>query len=293
VELPAPRRLSVFDEPEATVGFCNDLQLHLSERQRRVFVDLDSVEYVSSDALLLMRAIIQDAKKRSVQVSGNLPKDAAVAAKVKLSGFFEGIAHPPRELPVAQGMMRRKSSTTVDSEVAAELVEFAMKNAKIPKAIADASFKNLVELMLNTHNHAAERQGESHATAERSRWWAHVYCEEDTAYFSFLDLGVGILRSAAPRTFLRERGFSLFGYGPRRLLQDVFQGMIGASSKYPGRGYGLTRMRAAAQSNNLVQLRVMTLSTLGEVADMNFREAKTSLRGTLFRWRTGNPSTES
>ena len=101
-----------------------------------------------------------------------------------------------------------------------------------------------------------------------------------------MDLGVGILRSAAPRNFLRSLGATILGYGEAPLLTEVFQGLIGASAHIRGRGFGLPTLREMAQTGFLPQLQVLTGPVIGEVADLNFRTVETDFRGTLFRWNT-------
>jgi hypothetical protein len=258
-----------------------------------VFIDLEGVERFSSDALLLMRAVINDAEGLFTNVGGNLPSRPAVAAKVKQSGFFRGFVRPPGDLPPPQGMMRRKNDRLVESAVAAELVDFAVQHVSVPAEVAVASYKTLVELMSNTHNHAGETRAGGGRTTGQRQWYASAYCEGETAYFSFVDLGVGILRSAAPRSFLRTLRTSISSYGEEKLLGDVFRGNIGASAEIPGRGFGLPTMRAAAEAGLLPHLRVVTASIIGDVDRLQFRTLNTALRGTVFRWTTTQSSVES
>jgi hypothetical protein len=145
-------------------------------------------------------------------------------------------------------------------------------------------------MMSNTHNHARGRRAE---LTPLKRWHASVYCEDDVAYFNFLDLGVGILNSTESRNYLRRAGYKLFDYGQPRLLVDVFRGIIGASAEIPGRGFGLQRMREAAAAGLLPQLRVLTSGVAGEVATMKFDTVPIAFRGTIFRWTTRQDSDES
>lgn len=121
----------------------------------RVFMDLRAVETFTSDSLLVLRAIM-DASSRApdTDVGGNLPLDAKVASEFKASGFFEGFAKPPADLPEPKGLMKKKSHRMVYSRVAAELVDFASERARVMPECANASSQNLVEVMTNTHNHA-------------------------------------------------------------------------------------------------------------------------------------------
>ena len=226
-------------------------------------------------------------RPKSSTTSGNLPVQPRVAAKVKQSGFFEGFVKPPGELPLPKGIMRKKTSTRVESEIAAELVSFAMDHATVSKTIADACNRTMVELMLNTLNHATQVGDPKLRKAKPIAWRASVYCEDGVAYFTFLDLGVGILRSFAPRRFLRLAGLPLAAYGEVNLLREVFKGNVGASADMPGRGYGLTQMRATAETFPVLNLQVLTSGVVGELASLSFRNIKTRFYGTVFRWRTG------
>ena len=290
IELTPPVVLSIVERPEDSLKFCERLQAGLRRRRSVVSIDLRDVTRISSDALLLMRAIIDDAKGIYRSVGGPLPNDKALTAKIKQSGFFKGFSNPPADLPVATGLIVRKSQRKVDSEVAAQLVQFAIDNASVPQAVAEASYKNLVELMGNTHNHAA-RRGRRGPEGQQP-WQATVYCEDGVAYFTFVDLGVGILRSPAPRNVLRRIGTSLLTYGQPKLLCEIFQGIIGASADVPGRGFGLQRMMALADARLLPALRVVTGSVAGEVSGMRFESIGVDFHGTLFRWTTRTESTE-
>ena len=97
-----------------------------------------------------------DATSRApdTRVSGNLPRDPTVAAECKASGFFEGFGKPPDDLPQPKGSME-KSDSVVYARVAADLGDFASRQAAVTQDCANASSQSLVEAMTNTHNHAA------------------------------------------------------------------------------------------------------------------------------------------
>jgi hypothetical protein len=290
----APTSLSLIDEPDETVKFCNGLRYALSRRGSEVFVDLRPVVRVSSDAMLLMRAII-DTERAFRRISGNLPSDAAIAAKFKQSGFFDGFAKTPGKLPAPKGRMQTRKRRLVESEYAGELVDFAIRNATVTDEVAEASYRCLIELMLNTHNHAAgSRRSANKAERRRMKrqlWMASVYCEDRVANFTFIDLGIGLLRSAAPKNFVRSLSETVFSYGQPRLIAEMFDGKVAASVMEVGHGLGLPDMRKSAMAGRLPGLRVLTSSVTGEVASMEFRNISANLKGTVFRWRTGPPVT--
>ncbi len=168
----APEELDVFGSPTQTLGFCNRLRAELRRQNVLVRLDLSGVKRFSSDALLLMRAIMHKERGRASNTTGNLPDDAEVAAKLKASGFFSGFARPPADLPPPRGLFRHKQSRRVFSERAAELVRFGRQNAVLTSAVAIASNRTLVEAMQNTHNHA--NQSDRRRRSALVNWFAGV-----------------------------------------------------------------------------------------------------------------------
>lgn len=290
LSLKAPQVLKLFDAPKNTLNYCSRLETHIATPNARVFLDLSAVQEFRTDALLLLRAIFgSPARAARTTIRGNLPSDPAVAAEFKESGFFTGIAQPPTHLPHAKGLMLGKSSNVVYARIAAELVEFALTHSHMSPNCTDASWQSLVELMTNTHNHAATRRGTRsgrYHSSRAPRWFASVYCRDNVAHFNFVDLGVGILNSAPANNFLQGLSSSLSSHGRIRLLTDAFCGHVGSATGQPGRGLGLPRMRADAKKHSLPRLEVLTSNIVGSVAALDFRSVGGSLQGTAFRWHT-------
>lgn len=281
LSLPAPETLSLFDAPNETLKYCNTLRNHLTQPGMKIFLDLGSVQSFTSDALLLIRAIM-DSRARHTQIGGNLPRDPTVASEFKASGFFDGFDKPPEDLPLPKGLILKKSNNTVRAKIAAELVDFAKEHMPIiTKECTNACFQTLVEVMTNTHNHA---RGQRQRFPQK--WFVSVYCRDQTAYFSFIDLGIGILKSAPARNMLQETGALISSYARIRLLKDAFEGKIGSATGKPGRGLGLPRMKRDAKKGTLSDLKVLTSDVVGSVADLDFTTVTHSLRGTAFRWCT-------
>ena len=288
-EFTAPNVLSLFDNPDDTLKFLNSLRTTLSRQGARVFLNLSEVQQFKSETLLLLRAIVdRRTSAPDTKVTGNLPSDPNVASEFKESGFFAGIAKPPRSLPEAKGLMKKKSNKMVFSEQAAELVDFALKHVSTrPDVCANACYRNLVEVMTNTHNHAANRRSSTRKRHGHERWHASVYCRNGVAYFSFVDLGVGILQSARVKRFRRKVAIEFSSQGRASLLKDVFEGKIGSATGKPGRGHGLPKMKQDVVEGSLIGLKILTSDVAGSVDSLDFTSVGQSLRGTVFRWQVG------
>jgi len=145
----------------------------LARPNTRVTLDMSGIKRLHSDALLLMRAVMKTAARRG-NVGGNLPTNPAVTAKIEQSGFFDGFAQPPADLPPPTAMMLSASRKRVYSTIAAQLVRFAMNNSSVSHDVASASSQTLVEAMTNTRAHASGRSLGKRRGRGR-RWYAGVY----------------------------------------------------------------------------------------------------------------------
>ena len=268
----------------------------LSGQGARIYLDLSDVNKFTNDTLLLLRAVMdRQCRAPDTKIRGNLPSDPKVATEFKASGFFTGFAKPPGDLPKAKGLMKKKSANIVHSEQAADLVDFALKHVNTTETCATACYRNLVEVMTNTHNHAANQRSSKRMKRMRhghEKWHASVYCRNSVAYFSFVDLGVGILKSAPVKDFLRKAAVSITSHGRASLLKDVFEGKIGSATEKPGRGHGLPKMKEDVDKGSLVDLKILTSDVAGSVDSLDFRSVVQPLSGTVFRWQVGQKGDE-
>ena len=101
-KLYAPVSLRLFDEPAATLRLCNRLRRYLSTENAHIVLDLRRVDNFTSDALLLIHAVIVGTRARNANVSGNLPRDPRIASEFKEPDssmglwFLQKTFRPPR-----------------------------------------------------------------------------------------------------------------------------------------------------------------------------------------------------
>ena len=287
--LSVPKTLDLFSAPHECTKLLKQFSDLLRKKDTHVFLDLSHVESFSNDALIAIRAMMRSARRsHGATVSGNIPDDQQVAAEFKASGFFDGIAVPPPDLPPPKGIVRSYTKDRVHADIAAELVSFARRHVHISQESANACSQNLIELMTNTHNHAGYtrnvRRGQKpiHHT-----WFTSVYCTAGVAHFSFVDLGRGILGATHHQKRWRRLDASLRPRGRAKLLEDVFTGKFGSVTQDKGRGYGLPRLRRDAVRRKLGEARVFTADVFGGVKANRYRTTETPLQGTLFTWSVG------
>lgn len=299
-KLPAPDYLSLFGNMRETLAYCNRVRSSASRPNAEVYLDFKGVRRFTSDALLLVRAIMDECQRtgpsrRPATFSGNLPSNDSVATEFKATGFFQGFSHPPANLPAPKGTIRKYSRGVVDGDRATRLCRFAWEKSEIEnKQLFFASRRTLVELMNNTHEHALAGRNTTNSKVRKdvpqpsSRpWYASVYCRDGSAYFNFLDFGVGIMGTApvkrAAHRLQRRLGIQI---ASTRLLEEVFDGKAGSSTTKPGRGHGLPNMKRDANgAGGLLGLKVLTSDVFGTVADSQFDTLGESFRGTFYHWQ--------
>ena len=284
-EVTAPTKLSLFENPEATLAFGNKVRHFLGKANTEVFLDLANVQDFTTDALLLLHAIRKSkTRAANTSISGNLPDRADLATEFKASGFFEGFNVPPAGLPPPAGLMRDAFSEWVEGTTASKLVAFAVERVPVTPTQRRTFYRTFIELMTNTNGHAS---GDSASGSESERagpnWFASVYCRGGVAYFSFMDLGVGILWSLSAKDFRRRFRRSIL---PAHLLETALHGKLGSATGQPGRGLGLPRMRLDAEKGHLSDLQLLTGSAQGSVAEGAYSSLSTEFKGTAIRWNS-------
>ena len=148
--ITAPRALQLFgddDDAAMSLEFCDSIRKWL-DRRENVRLDFGRVKTFRTDALLLIRAITTT-RTGATMVSGNLPSDPGVAAEFKATGFFQGFAKPPADMPKPKGIMLQKSRSFVTSDEAARIVDFAERHTdiarRVPKRVLPQSCRAHVE----------------------------------------------------------------------------------------------------------------------------------------------------
>ena len=285
-KINVPENLQLFDNTEETLRFCNKMADYLSKPGTSVFVDFDNLRSFSIDVLTLIWSIMES-KNHDTNVNGNLPRDEKVASEFKESGFFSRkFDVQPRNLPKPTGLILAKySENKVQPETAEELVDFAKKHTDIDNDCLSACFKTLIELMINTHNHASTIENKStNRKSNLKNWFVSVHCKQGKANFVFLDLGVGILNSASAKSKLKRLGVSILSYGSIPLLKDAFNEKMRSITGKPGRGLGLSRIRENSRNGLLSDFRVLTSNIIGSVPDLEFKKIDRYFDGTAFSW---------
>lgn len=302
VFVPAPRIFSFIQNTEEMIGFLEKLHSYLEQR-KPVWVVMKKVEQLDYDGIVGLLSVMIQFKAGKIAFNGDYPKDLRAAEVLKSSGFFKAldlmqVGNDNFKLPGDQGMVTH-ARKQVDSELSARVLTKASKTIWGKPARCHGAQRSLLELMLNTNNHAAPgKQGEKH-------WWLSV-SHDATAKkvsFAFVDYGVGVFRSLREKPVgnrfhnvlnrLSEKVVDRVRHGSdAELLRLIMCGELHrtASKKYY-RGKGLPGIYDAMKRNQIANLHIITNNVRANVSAELYQMLPVNFEGTFIYFELNDQNT--
>jgi hypothetical protein len=259
----------------------------LASARERVFFDLTNVEGISSDAITVLLATLKHPPFHKTMYGGNAPSKSEFREVLRNSGFYEHMASSEPKDKTRSALMITANSNTVLSATAREMRRFATINTLGKDVKYRAIQETAVDCMANSQEHA--KPGHEGAY----KWFFNVYFDKHTKVtkFTFVDLGVGILKSIQTR----DQGFfqQIFSISKSnvQLLKGILQGKVGSRTNQPNRGKGLPRMYQYFRQGLIHRFVVISNDVYADFERGNFRTLKRPFHGTLISWEL-RPQTE-
>jgi hypothetical protein len=281
-EISVPPDFSIIHNPEAMNSFL--LTLRGYARRFHISLDLKDVTQITPEAIAALTATISPSSMPNTKVRGNLPSDQLARQILLESGFFEHVSSTV-PLPAGQlGKIKERKSNLVEPRTARELIDCGTMQAfglNWRSHSTRAAYATLIELMANTHNHAAGKRPEIES------WWATSYgdVKRQRVCYSFVDTGVGIFRSVKVhwiRQAFRRIGIS----DDAALLLQILQGLVQSSTGLPYRGKGLPTIYKKSQNGDLKSLFIIANDVYADVSNNKYHPLDVSFPGTLVYWES-------
>jgi len=234
-----------------------------------------------------MSSVANDlAVEHDVHFKVNRPRDNEANRHLKKCGFYNLIGGvDPSTIPHTGRIVFRQYDK-VDPSIASELADFAAREffpdcADEPwfRKKRGGVYRTLVECMSNTIGHASEKEG------LKERWWAAVNYDEnrDLAVFSFVDHGVGILKSGNVQWYRKVADKLHLTSNP--IMRDIMHGKMPSRTGKEERGEGLPSMRIDCQKRGLIDdLVIIANDVRANVARDEYINLETPFRGTFTTW---------
>lgn len=255
INLEAPPNFSLIDNSDDVIKYFNKVKDNV-ESDQPVRIDISKITNLSPDIIILQIAVLKEKKSMRVGIFGNAPEDPNLRKIFIESGLYNFVKSSGKK-KVADNNKLWKHSTNnqVRGEIAGEAIAVC-KNLFEKSGVnydTDNIYNLLVEAMSNTINHADTKKA-------NINWWLYYYIDEDkrTIKFSFIDLGIGIFKSASFDSFRRIA--NIFVPGNSLLVKPFLEGKILSSRKNDNEisGKGVKQIIKCAENPEFTKFTIIT-----------------------------------
>lgn len=291
VKIHAPSRLSFIDNSNEVVEFIDKLKRQY-DLKNKVFVVLKNVEQITYDAIVVLLSIMVKFKSSKIAFNGDFPDNKEARKILDESKFlkylFQHFSESDRYRLGQKSSIHTHAFKDVDSELGSELIREASKTVWGEERRCQGVQRTLIELMLNTNNHADDsKKGEKH-------WWLSVHhdTKNKKVSFAFIDFGVGVFtslnnkRSSSKFYGALERLQEKVKYGSNaELLRLILDGTLHkTATNKPYHGKGLPGINMALDRNQISNLNIVTNNVHANAETDTFRTISKSFSGTFVYW---------
>ena len=251
----APKDFSFVDNPQNVLSYFNQITDFVCDNQP-VNIDIREIETLTPDTIILLIAKLSDKKSKRVGLSGNAPKEPILHRMFLESGLYNFVKSKGAK-PIAPNNKLWKHSTNnqVKGEMAGQATEickimFAKNNIIYD---SDNLYNLLVEAMSNTINHADSNK-------HQMNWWLYYFIDEvnEKIKYSFIDLGIGIFKSANFDSY--RKLFNIFLTGNELLVKPFLEGKIISSRENDNEisGKGVKQIISCAELSEFINFTIIT-----------------------------------
>lgn len=291
IRVYAPQNFSFIDNSTDMVEFISELKA-LFDQKKEVFVVLKNVKIISYDAIVVLLSIMVRFKARNIKFDGDFPENDQARATLKESKFlkylYENFRDEDRYQLGQDSSIVTHAWKDVDPELGNALIKNASKTIWGQERRCQGVQRTLIELMLNTNNHAdVSGKGEKH-------WWLSVHHDKANkkVSFAFIDFGIGVFTSLRNK----RSGSNLFGIIDKlreitkfrnnaELLSLIMDGTLHRTATgKPYHGKGLPGINKVRERNQISNLNIITNDVHATLDTDTFRLMPKSFSGTFVYW---------
>lgn len=221
----SPANCSFINNTNEILTYFNEIKAFIAQKQS-VKLDISKITHLTPDMITLLLVIFNEKQSKKVGMSGNAPNNEALSKMFLSSGFYDNVVSAGiKKVSYNNKLWKGSRNDKVQGEMASQALDrcreiFLKKNIKYD---TDPLYNLLSEAMSNTKNHANNNQ----VNTNWSLYWYFDEAEEKLKY-SFIDLGIGIFKSASFKTY-RETINEIFSIGNVLLVKPFLNGDITSS----------------------------------------------------------------
>ncbi|MEY4046889.1 MAG: hypothetical protein RL284_440 [Bacteroidota bacterium] len=280
IDIVAPSNFSFVSNTEEVLWFFNLIKIQL-ENGYPVKIDISKITNLTSDVIVLLIAIIKDKRSMKVGISGNAPENPELKKLFIESGLYNFVnSKGKKRVATINKLWRHSTNNQVRGEIAGEAISVCKKVFLDRGVVYDADdiYNLLVEAMSNTINHANKKKN--------INWWLYYYIDEQEKVirYSFVDLGVGIFKSATFQSYVAK--FNWILPGNNYLVKPFLEGKIISSRETDKQisGKGVKQILDCANKSEFIGFTIITNDQIINVKDQNSQSLNSNFDGTFIHF---------
>lgn len=279
ISMPSPKSFCLLSNTNEVLGYFKDVEKKLRKGEN-VTIDISQVDDLTSETVALLVANIKNPNffHESI-ISGNAPKNPVLNKLFTESGFYEHVNGISSFARGKENLLHKEVHHKVEPAVAMEACLIGIRHVFDNETPFEPLYEILIECMSNTNDHA------DLATQGKCKWWLYVYSDPDkkiTSY-TFVDLGVGIFKSAIIQNHLKNFVKGTVLYRNINLVDDLLAGKIqsrvGKDNEI--RGKGIPQIVDHSASKNFKEFYIISNDVKINLKSGNREELQHNLEGTL------------
>lgn len=283
VRLSSPTNFSLIQNTDEVLGYFELAKKYLNSNEN-VTLDISNVANLTPESVTLLVASINHEQfiKNGI-VTGNAPSKPKLNKLFTESGFYDHVRTNRRFKKDVNGLLHKETHQKVEPLVAKLAVLRGLKHVFATKKVdLGVMYDILIECMSNTNSHAdLKREGTYY-------WWLYVYNdpEKNIAIYTFLDLGIGIFKSAAVQGFLNKTRKAAGLYPHINIVDDLLAGNIKSRVKKDReiRGKGIPQIVTNAKSDYFRSFYIIANDVKINLKTGERQQLQHSLNGTMLYW---------
>lgn len=288
IQMEAPSDFSVIANTDQVLAYFDKAE-KIMRGGDNINFDISNVEMLTPPTVALLIASINDIDfTHGGIVAGNAPNNTSLKKLFTESGFYNFVKAPGQYSQNSGNLLHKEVNRIVVPEIAASASVRGIKHTfnRTNQLIQENLHEVLVECMSNTNNHANLK------IKGKCNWWLFVCTDpnSETTSYTFLDLGVGIFKSASVQNWFKKitKGTKL--YPNIRIVEDLLAGKIKSRAKIDKdiRGKGIPQIVENSSSACYKSFYIISNDVKIDLKTKKAEQLGQSLHGTLLYWELQN-----
>lgn len=282
ITMSSPKSLCLLSSTNEVLSYLS----HIEEKLRKgvnVNIDISDAQALTPETVAFLVANIADPDflHQSI-VFGNAPNNPALKKLFTESGFYDHVNGNSYFSKGKESLLHKEVHHKVEPKVAMDAALVGIRHVFGNDKPFEPLYEILIECMSNTNDHAdPQRSG-------KCRWWLYVYSDPDKkiSSYTFIDLGVGIFKSAIVQNHLKNLFKGTVLYKNINLVDNLLSGKIQSriGKDKEIRGKGIPQIVEHSKSPNFRNFYIISNDVKIDLKTGAREQLEQDLWGTLLYW---------